>query len=144
MKDEKAIRENKQLEFYIPDQNSNILITLLGEVNAGFPSPAGDYMELKIDLNRELTNNPDATFYARVKGNSMIDAGLNKGDLLVIDRSLEPATGNIALCYIDGEFTVKYLKIEKDVCWLVPANRSLSFRSATVFDFAVFAFVVFN
>lgn len=123
MKDEKAIRDNKQLEFYIPDQNSNILISLLGEVKAGFPSPAGDYMELKIDLNRELVTNPDSTFYARVKGNSMINSGLNEGDVLVIDRSLEPATGKIAVCYIDGEFTVKHLKIEKNVCWLVPANN---------------------
>lgn len=123
MKDEKAIRDNKQLEFYIPDQNSNILISLLGEVKAGFPSPAGDYMELKIDLNRELVTNPDSTFFARVKGNSMINSGLNEGDVLVIDRSLEPATGKIAVCYIDGEFTVKHLKIEKNVCWLVPANN---------------------
>lgn len=118
----KRVVMTANLEFFSPDDQSDFLISLLGDVNAGFPSPAGDYMELKLDLNRELVNNPDATFYARVRGNSMINANLNDGDILIIDRSLEPSTGKIAVCFIDGEFTVKHLKIEKDVCWLVPAN----------------------
>ena len=81
------------------------------------------FMEQKMDLNAELIRHPDATFYARVKGNSMVDAGVEDGDVLIIDRSLEPVTGKIAVCYVDGEFTVKRLKIENDVCWLVPANE---------------------
>jgi len=91
-------------------------------IRAGFPSPADDFSYLSIDLNKELIRNKEATFFARVKGDSMQDAGLNDGDLLVIDRSLEPRDGKIAVCFIDGEFTVKRIKIEKDVVWLMPEN----------------------
>lgn len=114
--------QNSGLEFFTPVEDSDYAMSLLGVVNAGFPSPAGDYLELKIDLNKELTTNRDSTFFARVRGQSMIHAGLNAGDVVVIDRSIEPATGKIAVCFLDGEFTIKHLKIEDDVCWLVPAN----------------------
>jgi DNA polymerase V len=75
-----------------------------------------------IDLNKTLIKNPSATFYARVKGNSMIGAGIDDGDLLVIDKSLPHKTGAIAVCAINGEFTLKYIKRDKDKLWLVPAN----------------------
>jgi DNA polymerase V len=93
-------------------------------ISAGFPSPANDFLDIAIDLNKEYIKHPSATFFARVKGTSMLGAGLNDGDLLIIDRSLEPKNGKIAVCYIDGEFTVKSLKIEKDVCYLMPANEA--------------------
>jgi DNA polymerase V len=93
-------------------------------ISAGFPSPANDFLDIAIDLNKEYIKHPSATFFARVKGNSMLGAGLNDGDLLIIDRSLEAKNGKIAVCYIDGEFTVKSLKIEKDVCYLMPANEA--------------------
>ncbi len=93
-----------------------------GGISAGFPSPALDFIDLSIDLNRHLVKHPSATFYGRVKGYSMKDEGIDDGDLLVIDRSVEPADGKIAVCYIDGEFTVKKIRLEKDVCWLMPAN----------------------
>jgi DNA polymerase V len=93
-------------------------------ISAGFPSPANDFLDIAIDLNKEYIQHPSATFFARVKGNSMLGAGLNDGDLLIIDRSLEAKNGKIAVCYIDGEFTVKSLKIEKDVCYLMPANEA--------------------
>jgi len=80
---------------------------------AGFPSPADDFFEVSIDLNKELIKHPSATFYGRVEGDSMRDEGIEDGDLLVIDRSLEPSDGKIAVCFIDGEFTVKKIKIEK-------------------------------
>ncbi len=92
-------------------------------IRAGFPSPADDFSYLSIDLNKELIKNKEATFFARVKGDSMRDAGLEDGDLLVIDRSLEPENGKIAVCYIDGEFTVKRIKIDRDIIWLMPENQ---------------------
>lgn len=91
-------------------------------ISAGFPSPAGDYMELSIDLNQELIKNPAATFYGHVSGDSMQDLGIYDGDLLVIDKSLEPRDGNIAVCFIDGEFTLKKIRIERNAVWLTPAN----------------------
>ena len=111
------------LIFYRISTFTNTLVPYFDSgLQAGFPSPAQDYTELKIDLNEELIRNPDATFFVRIKGKSMVDAGLNDGDVLIIDRSLEPANGKIAVCYLDGGFTVKRLKVEKDVCWLLPEN----------------------
>lgn len=92
-------------------------------ISAGFPSPADDFLDLSIDLNKEYVKNPDATFYGRVKGDSMIGAGLNNGDLLIIDKSLEPQNGKIAVCYIDGNFTVKRIKIEKECVYLMAENE---------------------
>lgn len=91
-------------------------------ISAGFPSPAEDFLDSSIDLNKELIKNPSTTFYGRVRGDSMINAGLNDGDLLIIDKSLEPVNDKIAVCFIDGEFTVKRIKIEKDIVWLVAEN----------------------
>ncbi len=91
-------------------------------VQAGFPSPAqGEYAD-SIDLNRALITNPAATFCARVIGNSMEEAGINEGDLLIIDRSLTPHDGNIAVCFVDGDFTVKRLSVRDDGIYLTPAN----------------------
>jgi SOS-response transcriptional repressors (RecA-mediated autopeptidases) len=92
-------------------------------IRAGFPSPALDFIDLTIDLNRHLIKHPAATFYGRVKGESMKDAGINDGDLLVIDKGIEPVDGKIAVCYIDGEFTLKRIKLDKNCCWLMPANE---------------------
>ncbi len=89
---------------------------------AGFPSPAEDFVNLPLDLNRELIKNPSSTFYARVKGDSMIDDGINDGDLLVIDKSVEPYDGCIAVCFLDGEFTLKRFRLCGDHAQLVPAN----------------------
>lgn len=91
-------------------------------IQAGFPSPADDYMEAPIDLNKELVTRPAATFMGRVRGNSMIDANIHDGDLLIIDKSITPKNGDVAVCFIDGEFTIKYIKLEPPVIWLVPAN----------------------
>ena len=93
-------------------------------VQAGFPSPAQGEYAYTIDLNRALITNPAATFCARVIGDSMVDAGINEGDLLIIDRSLNPHDGNIAVCFIDGDFTVKRLSVRADGIYLTPANAS--------------------
>lgn len=92
------------------------------DIHAGFPSPATDYMTQAIDLNKELVQHPAATFYGRVVGDSMIDAGVEEGDVLVIDKSLDVRDGNMAVCFVDGEFTLKYLKIKNNNITLVPAN----------------------
>jgi len=78
-------------------------------IRAGFPSPAQDYISESIDLNRALVGHPSATFYARVKGDSMSGEGIDEGDLLVIDRSLRAENGDLAVCCLNGEFTLKRL-----------------------------------
>jgi DNA polymerase V len=93
-------------------------------IHAGFPSPATDYMTQAIDLNKELVRHPAATFYGRVVGDSMIDAGVEEGDILVIDKSLEARDGDMAVCFVDGEFTLKHLKFHDGGLTLVPANES--------------------
>ncbi len=91
-------------------------------IHAGFPSPATDYMTQAIDLNRELVRHPAATFYGRVVGDSMIDAGVEEGDILVIDKALDARDGDMAVCFVDGEFTLKRLKFHENGLALIPAN----------------------
>ncbi len=113
----------KKITFFHPDQDSGKTSLLANEgISAGFPSPADDFKELRISIDKEVVKNETATFYARVSGESMQGAGLDDGDLLVIDRSLEPEDNKIAICFIDGEFTVKRLKVEKDCVYLMPEN----------------------
>lgn len=92
-------------------------------ISAGFPSPALDFEDVSLDLNTYLIQHPSATYYGRVQGHSMKDAGIDDGDLLVIDKSLEPRDGKIAVCYINGEFTLKRIKIQEDGLWLIPENE---------------------
>lgn len=93
-------------------------------IQAGFPSPTQGMFGDTIDLNQVLITNPAATFCARVTGNSMTDAGINDGDILIIDKSLEPHHGDIAVCFIDGDFTVKRITIKDDGLYLTPANKA--------------------
>ena len=104
------------------DQQFSGLRFFENRVQAGFPSPAQNEYSDSIDLNRALITNPAATFCARVIGDSMVDAGINEGDLLIIDRSITPHDGNIAVCFIDGDFTVKRLSVRDDGVFLTPAN----------------------
>ncbi len=106
----------------IADEQTSGLQFFENRVQAGFPSPVQSEYADSIDLNRALITNPAATFCARVIGNSMVDAGINEGDLLIIDRSLTPHDGNIAVCFVDGEFTVKRLSVRDDGIYLTPAN----------------------
>lgn len=91
-------------------------------VHAGFPSPADDFLEGSLDLNRLVVKHPEATFFARVEGDSMKDEGIVEGDLLVVDKAVRPYDGCLAVCYIDGEFTLKRVRMGKDRILLVPAN----------------------
>lgn len=134
------------LEIVRADTVSELVLPYADQgIKAGFPSPAQDYMDLSIDLNRELIRNPSATFYGRVKGDSMQDAGVTEGDVLVIDKSLEPSDGDMAVCFLDGEFTLKFIKIEKDVIWLVPANeRYEPIRVTSANDFVIWGIVTYT
>lgn len=116
-------QSNKDLVFFKPNQDNIKEIPLAHTgVSAGFPSPADDFKELRISIDQEVVKNEEATFYARVDGQSMHGAGLDDGDLLVIDRSREPEDNAIAVCFIDGEFTVKRLKVEAECIFLMPEN----------------------
>ena len=95
----------------------------LAVVHAGFPSPAEDFMDVALDLNRELVKNPSSTFFARVKGDSMIDDGIGDGDMLIIDKAAEPVDGCLAVCFVDGEFTLKRYLNKGDHAILMPANK---------------------
>ena len=118
------MKKKNKLEFFIPKKENGIGQWLAEEgISAGFPSPADDFKETRISLDRELVKNKEATFYARVSGDSMIGAGLDDGDLLVIDRSLNPENGKIAVCLVDGEFTVKRIKKEKNKLYLMAENK---------------------
>lgn len=112
----------KQLSFFIPDAENPLKLPFVGGIKAGFPSPAIDFEDEKISLDKFLVKNHLATFYAKADGNSMTGAGIDDGDIMVIDRSLEPKANKIAVCCIDGEFTVKRIKIEKDGLYLMPEN----------------------
>ena len=117
----------KGIFFFKPNLDESHLIPLTNNnISAGFPSPADDFKEIRISLDKEIIKNEEATFYARVDGESMQGAGLNDGDLIVIDRSEEPKNGSIAVCFLDGEFTVKRLKLKNKEIYLMPENSKYS------------------
>ena len=111
------------IELYSAGQLSELRLNYVGnQISAGFPSPAEDYLENMLDLNRTLIKNPSSTFFGRVKGLSMKDAGVDHGDLLVIDKSLDYYKGALAVCFLDGEFTLKKVHCDQGRVWLIPAN----------------------
>lgn len=106
-----------------PEENNPSEVPFVSSgIKAGFPSPAADFDGTKISLDQIVVKHKEATFYARASGNSMVGAGIDDGDILVIDKSLEPTHNKIAVCFIDGEFTVKRIQIEKDCVYLMPEN----------------------
>ena len=114
------------LEFFPIEMNSPIGIPMVeaGEVHAGFPSPVQDaYMNQPIDLNKVLVDHPATTFIVRVTGDSMIDEGVDSGDLLVVDRSLYPSQRNLTICMVDGEFCVKRIVQKGNKVFLKSGNR---------------------
>ena len=117
-------------------------------IKAGFPSPADDYTHDSIDFNRDLIRNPDATFYGRVDGDSMIDAGICDGDIAVIDRSVEAQDGDVVVAFVNNEFTIKYLDLshkEEGYIELRPANRDFQpIRIDDIDRFEVWGVVVWT
>lgn len=113
-------------------------------VKAGFPSPAEDYLEENLDLNEYLIKHPAATFFVRVDGDSMKGAGIHRGDILIVDRALEASNGKIVVAIINGEFTVKRIRIEKEKILLEPENpRYVPIEVQPESDFEVWGIVTF-
>lgn len=105
------------------NSKKNQLPLFLTKVSAGFPSPADDFIEKKLDINELLIKHPAATFLVRVSGTSMVNAGIKSNDILVVDRSLEVKNHNIVIAVIDGELTVKRFKKRNNKVYLLPANK---------------------
>ncbi len=117
--------KDSKLDIFLPEMESPSEIAMAGStVSAGFATLAEDFRGQKLDLNKELVAHPASTFYARVSGVSMVDDGIDDGDLLVIDKSIEPTDGALAVCFIDGEFTLKRFSDRGDHGVLVPANSA--------------------
>ncbi len=123
-------------------------LQLASALKAGFPSPAEDYTHEGLDFNRDLIRHPEATFYGRVDGDSMIDAGINDGDIAVIDRSVEAQDGDVVVAYVNNEFTIKYLDLSHKsdgYIELRPANKSYHpIRIDSTDDFEVWGVVVWT
>ena len=94
------------------------------KISAGFPSPADDHLEKNLDLNSYLIKNPTATFFVRVNGDSMINAGIHDNDILIVDRSLKPTHGKIVIAVVDGQMTVKRLYKQSGKLFLIPENKN--------------------
>lgn len=119
------MKEEVRLHIYSADLSSIMEIPFVDDgIKAGFPSPAQDYLTESIDLNKELVRHSETTFYAKVSGDSLTDAGISDGDLVVIDKSLEVSNGDYVAAFIDGEFTLKQFKMDEanQCAWLIPAN----------------------
>lgn len=119
------LHKSKVLTFFKPDLSGELKMPFADNgIKAGFPSPAQDFMGENIDLDKIIVKHPFETFYAKVEGDSMKDAGIHDGDIVVIDRSLPHEDGKIYVCYIDGDFTIKRMKIDKEskTVWLVAEN----------------------
>ena len=121
-------------------------IPLLNDsVSAGFPSPADDYTEENIDLNEHLISNPFSTFFLRVKGDSMINAGIKDKDLIIVDKSLTARPGNIIIAMIDGEFTIKRLSIKNNELYLKAENHNYpDFRFKNHIDVQIWGVVIYS
>ena len=121
-------------------------IPLLNDsVSAGFPSPADDHMEENIDLNEHLISNPFSTFFLRVKGDSMINAGIKDKDLIIVDKSLIAKPGNIVIAMIDGEFTIKRLSIKNDELYLKAENHNYpDFSFKNHIDVQIWGVVIYS
>lgn len=139
--------EAKELEIFSADISSELnLPFIITGISAGFPSPAEDYLEETIDLNKEIVRNPTSTFYAKVKGISMIDAGIYPEDILVIDKSLTAKDNDIVVSHIDGEFVLKRIKIDKatNSVFLMPENKMYKpLRITEENDFLVWGVVTY-
>ena len=114
------------MEKFVPhkiDDNASFESRLSGDVKAGFPSPAADIQE-RLDLVKLLVKHKASTFFFRINGVSMVDEALDEGDIIIVDRAVEPFNGCKAICFIDGEYTVKRIEMGDNRLWLMPANEN--------------------
>ena len=120
-----SLKPGPALELFPVDATTSLEIPFFREgISAGFPSPALDFEDLKIDLNKYIIRNPSATFFGRVKGDSLKNAGIQDGDLMVIDRSARALHNKIAVVFLDGEFTAKRIQKKGAEVWLMPENKA--------------------
>lgn len=140
------MNKDRTLTIYTASVDTHLALFFADQgIRAGFPSPAQDYMTESIDLNRELIRHPASTFLGRVNGDSMCEEFIDDGDILVIDKSLEIQNDDLAVCFIDGEFTLKRVRIEKDVIYLVPSNSDYPQIKVTAEDnFQVWGVVTYT
>jgi len=116
------------MRFHEIIEGEALFIPLIGfKIPAGFPSPAADYMEESIDIVQHISPHPISTFYSYCEGDSMIDACIPPGSILVIDKSLTAQSGNIVVAHLNGGFTVKYIKFVGAKCFLIPANKKKNY-----------------
>lgn len=132
-------------EVFTADQHTDYELPLAEvSVQAGFPSPAEDYIEDRLDLNEHLIDHPAATFFVRVAGTSMVNAGIHDGDILVVDRAVEPVDGKVVVAAINGNLSVKRLKKEDEDVYLVSENEDYDDIEVTPHnDFQVWGVVTF-
>jgi DNA polymerase V len=135
--------DTDKLIFYKILESPAGYIPFYPSVQAGFPSPADDYMEEKLDLNRFLVKNPSATFYVKVEGVSMVGAGIYPKDILIVDRSLQAKNNDIIIALVNGEFTVKRLNILADKVWLVAENPNYKPLDVSETAFQVWGIVTY-
>jgi len=133
-------------EIYTFDKTTDLKRPLLGaNIPAGFPSPAQDYIEGTLDLNEYLVTHPAATYFVRVEGYSMIGAGIFPDDILIVDRSLEPHDKKVVIAVVDGELTVKRLRINEN-CWQLTAENE-EYRSIEItedMDLVIWGIVTYS
>ena len=135
---------DKNLKVYGLDVSSKAALPMYSaKVSAGFPSPAEDYIEGKIDLNKELVAKPGDTFFVRVTGNSMINAGIKENDVLIVDRSLEPRHNKIVIAVVDGELTVKRLLKRHNKVILAPENEQYPALEITSQELSIWGVVTY-
>lgn len=133
------------LKLYKASTDTNIKLPLFSStVSAGFPSPAEDFVEKELDLNEFMISHPAATFFVKVKGDSMQGAQISDGDILVVDRSKEPRNNSIVIAFVDGEFLVKRILKKGDNLFLIPENPKFTpIRITNEMDFKIWGMVTF-
>ncbi len=141
----KFLNTNDHFSFYAMEDAKLSGVPVFGDaVSAGFPSPAEDYLDVDLNLHEYLVQNPAATFCVRANGDSMVDANIQSGDVMVVDRALDPNNNSIVLAVLDGEFTVKRIKKNEDELYLMPANEQYQpVKITDDMDFQVWGVVTF-
>jgi DNA polymerase V len=134
---------NIKVDIFRPRCRTNCNLPLYTcPISAGFPSPAEDYLEANLDLNQHLIKHPGATFFLRVSGDSMIGAGIHEGDLLIVDRSLEPTNNKVIIAAVNGELLVKRLRLKRQKIYLESENPAYSsFLVTEEMDFLIWGVV---
>ena len=141
----KHLKHTDILDFFVVDETTLLSIPMFSDsVQAGFPSPAEDHLDLDLNLNDYLVQNPSATFCVKAIGESMKDAGIKSGDIMIVDKSLEPKNRSIVLAVIDGEFTVKRVNVNNDELYLMPENSNFPpIKITEEMDFQVWGIVTY-